>query len=67
MDIVCVVLGIIDLFKPSMVLSIVAVCIGIVETVLLSAFHKKNKTFYWTSYLMAIFCVIVGTIKICVL
>lgn len=67
MDIVCIVLGIIDIFKPSMVLSIIAVCVGIGETVLLSAFHKKEKPYPWLSYFMAIFCITVGVIKICVL
>ena len=67
MDIVCIVLGIIDIFKPSMGLSIIAVCVGIAETVLLSMFCKKDKPFPWMSYFVGIFCIIIGVINICVL
>lgn len=67
MDIVCIVLGIIDIFKPSMVLSIIAVCVGIGETALLSVLCKNDKPFPWLSYSVGIFCIIIGVINICVL
>ena len=66
MDIVCIVLGIIVLCKTSMVLSIIATCVGVVEATLLSI-SNKDKDFPWVSYLIALFCIAVGVYKICVL
>ena len=67
MDIVCIVFGIIDLCKPSMALSIVATCVGIIEVVLLTALNKNKDKQPWLAYAGAFFCIAVGVIKICVL
>ena len=43
MDIACVILGIIDLCKPSMPLSIVTTCIGMLEFILLISVNNAKK------------------------
>ena len=43
MDIACVILGIIDLCKPSMPLSIVTTCVGVLEFTLLASVNSAKK------------------------
>lgn len=63
MDILCIVLGIIDLNKPSLILSICTIGAGLVETVGLAK-AKSDCTLAW---LAAIFAIAVGTVKICMM
>ena len=43
MDIACIILGIIDLCKPSMPLSIVTTCVGVIELFLLASVNSAKK------------------------
>ena len=43
MDIACIILGIIDLCKPSMPLSIVTTCVGVIELFLLASVNSTKK------------------------
>lgn len=61
MDIVCIVLGIIDLNKPSLILSICTISAGLIEVIGLSK-AKSDGTIAW---LAAAFAIVVGTAKIC--
>jgi len=63
MDIVCIVLGIIDLNKPSLILSICTIAAGLIEAVALAK-AKSDGTIAW---LAAMFAIIVGTAKICLM
>ena len=63
MDILCIVLGVIDLNKPSLILSICTIAAGLLEAIGLAK-KKSDSTLAW---LAAIFAVIVGTYKICVM
>lgn len=63
MDIVCIVLGIIDLNKPSLILSICTVGAGLIEAMALS----KAKSDGVTAWLAAMFAIIVGTAEICLM
>lgn len=63
MDIVCIVLGIIDLNKPSLILSICAIGAGLIEAIALSN-AKSDGVIAW---LAAMFAIIVGTAKICMI
>ena len=63
MDILCIVLGIIDLNKPSLILSICTISAGLIEAIGLAK-KKSDSTLAWMA---AIFAVAVGTIKICML
>lgn len=61
MDIVCIVLGVIDLNKPSLILSICTIGAGLIEAIGLA----KAKSDGGIAWLAAIFAIAVGTIKIC--
>lgn len=61
MDIVCVVLGIIDLNKPSLILSICTIGAGLIEAVGLA----KEKSDGGIAWFTALFAVAVGTSEIC--
>ena len=61
MDIVCIVLGIIDLNKPSLILSICTIGAGLIEAVGLA----KAKSDGGIAWMAAIFAITVGTVKIC--
>lgn len=63
MDLVCLILLIIDLFKPSMALSIVTVALCVFEIFLLVG----NKREFSSAYAIAIIGIVVGVIKICIL
>ena len=63
MDIVCVVLGIIDLNKPSLILSICTIGAGLVEAIGLA----KEKSDGGIAWMAAIFAIVVGTVRICTL
>ena len=43
MDMACVILGIIDLCRPSMPLSIVTTCMGMIEIILLAYIDSRKK------------------------
>ena len=63
MDIICIVLGIIDLNKPSLILSICTIGAGLIEAIGLSK-AKSDGTIAW---LAAMFAIIVGAAKICLM
>ena len=60
MDLVCLILWIIDLFKPSIGLSVAAICTGAIDLFLLSI---RNKDFS-IAYVASIVGIIVGIVKI---
>ena len=63
MDLICLILWIIDLFKPSISLSIAVIVTGVIDLLLLC--HQKKKMNL--AYAVSIAGVIIGTYKICVL
>ena len=63
MDLVCLVLLIIDLFKPSMALSIVTIVLGFVELLLLL---YKDRDFN-IAYLCSLCAIGVGVAEICIM
>ena len=63
MDLICLVLLIIDLFKPSMALSIATIILGFVELFLLLYTKREFSVAYFCSL-----CAIgVGVIEICIM
>ena len=60
MDLVCLILWIIDLFKPSIGLSIAAICTGAIDVILLSI--KDND--FSIAYVVSVVGIIVGIVKI---
>ena len=62
MDLVCLILWIIDLFKPSIGLSIAAICTGAVNVILLCI---RNKDFS-IAYVVSLIGIVVGIVKILV-
>lgn len=63
MDIVCIVLGIIDLNKPSLILSICTIGMGVVEAIALAKV-KSDGAIAWAA---SLFAITVGTAKICLM
>lgn len=63
MDLICLILGIIDFFKPSIGLSIAAITLSICELILLLHYDEP----FGVSYLFAIGCIVLATYTICVL
>ena len=63
MDLVCLVLLVIDLFKPSMALSIITIVLGFFELFLLL---YKNKDFSF-AYLCSLCAIGVGVAEICII
>lgn len=63
MDLVCLILLIIDLFKPSMPLSITTVVVGLLELFLL----VHNKRDFSIAYMCALAGICVGTFEICIM
>lgn len=63
MDLICLILCIIDLFKPSISLSIAVIATGLIDLFLLV--YKKGN--FNIAYVISIAGVIIGTYKICVL
>lgn len=63
MDLICLVLLIIDLFKPSMALSVITVVLGFVELFLL-LYNKKEFSFAFICSLCAIG---IGVAEICIM
>lgn len=63
MDLICVILWVIDLFKPSIGLSIAVIVTGLIDLFLL--LHKQKD--FNIAYVTSIAGVIIGTYKICVL
>ena len=63
MDLVCLILLIIDLFKPSMPLSITTIIISVLELLLL----LYNKREFSIAYMCALAGMCVGTFEICIM
>ena len=63
MDIICLILLIIDLFKPSMPLSITTIIVSLLELFLL--LYKKMD--FSIAYMCALAGIFVGVFKICIL
>jgi hypothetical protein len=63
MDLICLILLIIDLFKPSMPLSITTIIVSLLELFLL-LYNKMNFGF---AYMCALAGIFVGVFKICIL
>lgn len=63
MDLICLILWVIDLFKPSIGLSIAVIATGLIDLFLLVAKHRDFNIAYVTS----LAGVIIGTYTICVL
>lgn len=63
MDLICLVLLIIDLFKPSMALSVTAIVIGFIEMFLL--LHNKREFSY--AFVCSLCAIGVGVAKICIM
>lgn len=60
MDLVCLILWIIDLFKPSIGLSIAAICTGAIDVILLCIKGKDISI----AFVVSIVGIIVGIVKI---
>lgn len=63
MDLICLILWVIDLFKPSIGLSIAVIATGLIDLFLLV--YKKDKFNF--AYASSLAGVIIGTYTICVL
>ena len=63
MDLVCLVLLIIDLFKPTLALSIVTIVLGFLELFLLLC----NKRDFGFAYICSLVAIGVGVAEICVM
>lgn len=63
MDLICLILWIIDLFKPSIGLSIAAISTGVVELILLGIQKHKCDIAHFVS----IAGIVIGIVKICTL
>lgn len=63
MDLVCLILLIIDLFKPSMPLSITTVIVSLLELFLL-LYNKKD---FSIAYMCALTGICVGVFEICIM
>lgn len=63
MDLICLVLLIIDLFKPSMALSVVTIVLGFIELFLL-LYNKKD---FSLAYICSLCAIGVGVVKICIM
>lgn len=63
MDLICLVLLIIDLFKPSMALSVVTIVLGFIELFLL-LYNKKD---FSLAYICSLCAIGVGVAKICIM
>ena len=63
MDLVCLVLLIIDLFKPSIALSVSTIVVGFLELSLL--LYKQRKFSY--AYIISLCAIGVGVAEICVM
>lgn len=63
MDLVCLILLIIDLFKPSMPLSITTVIVSLLELFLL-LYNKKD---FSIAYMCALAGICVGVFEICIM
>lgn len=63
MDLVCLVLLIIDLFKPNMALSVSAIIVGFLELSLL--LYNQRKFSY--AYILSLCAIGVGVAEICIM
>ena len=63
MDLICLILWVIDLFKPSIGLSIAVIATGLIDLFLLVIKHSN----FNIAYAMSLAGVIIGTYTICVL
>lgn len=63
MDLICLILGVINLFKPSIGLSIAVIATGVIDLFLL-VYKKKD---FNIAYVVSLAGVIIGTYTICVL
>lgn len=63
MDLVCLVLFVIDLFKPSLALSIVTIVFGFLELFLL----LYNKRDFSVAYVCSLVAIGVGVAEICIM
>ena len=61
MDLISLILAIIDIFKPSLELSIVTIVCGVIETLLLVS-RKKDHVL---PYVCGLGAIIIGVVKIC--
>lgn len=61
MDLICLILWIIDLFKPSICLSIATISTSVVEILLLCV----NKSKFRIGYLVSIAGIVIGIVQIC--
>lgn len=63
MDLVCLVLLIIDLFKPSITLSVSTIVLGFVELFLL--LYKQRK--FSIAYVCSLCAICVGVVEVCIM
>ena len=63
MDLICLILAIIDIFKPSLALSIATIACGVIETFLLISRDKDSVL----PYVCGIGALIIGVVKICMM
>ena len=62
MDLICLILAIIDSFKPSLALSIVTIVCGVMETFLLVSANRD----FSIAYIIALGAIIIGVVEICI-
>ena len=63
MDLVCLILAIIDIFKPSLALSIATIVCGVIETFLLARKDEDSVL----PYVCGLGAIIIGVVKICMM
>lgn len=63
MDLICLILAIIDIFKPFLALSIATIVCGVIETLLLVS-RKKDSVL---PYVCGLGAIIIGVVKICMM